>query len=170
MYHGLRPYGRKIGLLAVDGADLDEGEVGVAGRYGLEGESAEASLPVDARGVGRPTGGDGGEAVVFAMDEGGRLAVAAEEVAGVDVDELEDGWVELELQRDRSDVAAVANHDRDLEGAADGLASAGRDDGEVDGRPSDDGTCLVSLSCGWRGDGLGLLVELVRHGAGGIGG
>ena len=56
---------------------------------------------------------------------GGELAVAAEEVAGVDVDELEDGWVELHLKRHGEDVASVAEHDGDLEGAADSLVGAG---------------------------------------------
>ena len=61
--------------------------------------------PVD---VGRARGGDGDEAVAFvAMDEGDGLAVAAEEVAGVDVDELEHRGIELHLQRHGEDVAAV---------------------------------------------------------------
>ena len=49
----------------------------------------------------------------------------AEEVSGIDVDELEDSRVELHLQRHGVDVVAVAEHDGDLEGAADGLVGAG---------------------------------------------
>jgi hypothetical protein len=37
MYHGLRTDGRKIGLLTVDGADFDQGKVGVSSRDGFEG-------------------------------------------------------------------------------------------------------------------------------------
>jgi hypothetical protein len=121
MYHGLRTDGRKIGLLAVESADFDEGEVGVPSRDGLEGEGAEASLPADAGCVGRPRGGDGDQAVVLPVDEGGELAVAAEEVSGIDVDELEDGWIEFQLEGYGEDVAPVAEHDGYLEGAADGL-------------------------------------------------
>src|ERR1700709_440487 len=111
MYHGLRTDGRKIGLLAVESADFDQSEVGVPGRDGLESKGAEASLAVDAACVGRPGGGEGDEAVVFPVNQGGELAVAAEEVSGVDVDELEDSWVELHLKGDGEDVASVAAHD-----------------------------------------------------------
>src|SRR5258708_1551220 len=139
MYHGLGTDGRKIGLLAVDGADFDEGEVGVAGRDGLKGEGAEASLPVDSGGVGRTGGGDGDQAVVFAVDEGGELAVAAEQVAGVDVDELEDGGVELHLEGHGEDVARVVEHEGYLEGAAYGLVGGGRGDGKADRGAGGDG-------------------------------
>src|SRR6266478_187638 len=149
MYHGLRTDGRKIGLLAVESADFDEGEVGVPSRDGLEGEGAEASLPVDAGGVRRTSGGDGDEAVVFPVDQGGELAVAAEEVPGVDVDELKDSWIELHLEGHREDVAPVAEHDGYLEGAADGLVGGGRDDGKADGR-------AAGYGCGGRGLGCWL--------------
>ena len=41
------------------------------------------------------------------MDDGDGLAVAAEQVSGVDVDELQDGRVELQLQRHGVEVAGV---------------------------------------------------------------
>src|SRR6267378_550883 len=73
------------------------------------------------------------EGVVFPVDEGGELAVAAEEVSGVDVDELEDSWVELHLEGHGEDVASVAEHDGYLEGAADGLVGGGRNNAKADG-------------------------------------
>ena len=105
MYHGLGTDGRKIGLRAVVSADFDEGEVGVTGGDGLEGERADASLPVDSGRVGGTFGGDGDETgAVVAVGDGGDLAVAAKEVAGVDVDELEDGGIELHLEGHGEDV------------------------------------------------------------------
>src|ERR1700679_3136224 len=122
MYHSLHTEGRKIGLRAVVGPDFDEREVGVSGGNGFEGQSAEASLPADAGRVGRTFGGDGDQAVaVVAVGDGDDLTVTAEEVSGVHVDELEDGGVELELKRHGEDIATVADHDSDLEGAADAL-------------------------------------------------
>src|ERR1700727_1158654 len=166
MHHGLGTDGRKIGLRAVVSADFDEGEVGVTGGDGLEGESSDASLPVDSCGVGRTFGGYGDESgAVVAMGDGDELAVAREEVAGVDVDELENGWVELHLQRNGEDVVSVAEHDGNLEGAADGLVGAGRGDGEADGRAGRNTRGLgCGLSCGlaggWGRHGPGLLAEL----------
>ena len=45
----------------------------------------------------------------------------AEEVSGVDIDELEDGGVEAELHGDGVEVLRAGEHDGDLEGTADGL-------------------------------------------------
>ena len=69
MYHGLRTDGRKIGLRAVASADFDEGEIGVTGGDGLEGEGAEAACSADSGGVGWTDGRDGDEALVFAVNE-----------------------------------------------------------------------------------------------------
>ena len=99
MHRGLRTDGRKIGLRAVESADFDERErVESPGSDGLEGEGAEAAGSADSGRVGRTDGGDGDEAVVFSVDERDGLAIFAEEVPGVDVDELEERRVELELE------------------------------------------------------------------------
>ena len=111
MHHGLGADGRKIGLGAVASPDLDQCEVGVSGGNGLEGERAEVSLPADTAGVGRPSCGDGDEAIaVVAMDESHRLAIAAEEVACIDVDELKNLGVVLHLQGDGVDVASMVEY------------------------------------------------------------
>jgi hypothetical protein len=133
MYHGLRTDGRKIGLLAIVSAYFDEGKVGVSGSDGFEGEGAEAPLPGDAGAVGRTLGGDGDNTVaVVAVGDGDELVIAAEEFTRVDVDELEDGWVELYLERYGEDVVCIGYHDGDLEGTADALVGAGRNNAEVD--------------------------------------
>ena len=94
------------------------------------------------------------------------------------------------------DVVSVAQHDGDLEGAADGLSwSLARHDGEADGRSTDGWGCwrldggglgCRLRRCGWRwvsGSGVrsgnvvgrwssrcSLLVELLDHCAGGVSG
>ena len=70
----------------------------------------------------------------------------------------------------------VVEHDGYLEGAADGLVGAGRNDGEADGRVR---RATAAGAAAWaaglagggrRSGGLGLLVQLLDHGGGGVGG
>ena len=61
---------------------------------------------------GRAGCGDGDHAVAFvAVDQGDRLAVAAEQAACVDVDQLQNLGIELDLQRHGVDVVRVGEQD-----------------------------------------------------------
>ena len=83
------------------------------GGDGLEGEGADVTLAVDSPGSGGTRGGDGDEAVALvAVDDGDRLPIAPEEVACIDVDELEDLGVELHLQRNGVEVVSVGRRRR----------------------------------------------------------
>ena len=126
-------------------SDLDEVEVGVTGGKSFEGEGSDVSLPGDAGDAGWTGAGDGDETVALvAVDDGDGLTVAAEEVSGVDVDQFKDSGVELHLERDGVDVVSVAEHDGDLESAADGLGDGWRYYGEADGQ---------ACRCGCLGQG-----------------
>jgi hypothetical protein len=108
MHRGLRTYGRKVGLCARTCSYLDESEVGVTCCDGLEGKIGDASLPVDSCDVGRTGGGDGHQTItLITMDDGDGLSVTREQISGVDVNELEDGWVELKLNWYGIEVASI---------------------------------------------------------------
>src|SRR5579871_1748374 len=134
MHHGLRTDGRKIGLGAVTGADLDESEVGVTGCCRLEGEGGDTSLAVDASYVRRTGGGNGDETIaLITMDDRDCLTVTTEQVASVDIDEFEDTGIELDLERYRIDDARSIEHDGNLESTAYGLVSSRSVDGKAYG-------------------------------------
>ena len=155
MHHGLRTGGRKIGLCAVACPNLDERQIGVASGDGLEGKGGYASLSGDPGNVGRTGGGDGDEAVTLVpMDDGDCLAVATEEVSGVNVDELENSGVELELDWHGVDVMSVRERNRDLEGAANGWVRVSWNDREANGRASG-GRWLGRILVWGRGGRLG---------------
>ena len=161
----------EAGLEVVHGADLGEGEPGISGTDGLEGEGGEIALTADTVHAGWARGVERDEAIAFvAVREGYGLAVFREEVAGVYVDELEDGRVELKLEGDGGNAGSVAKHDGDLEGAADSLAGRAGRDGERDGRGASSGPCCGQVRGGCRGRWHGGLAHLLDGSGGGVGG
>src|SRR5215469_6269812 len=175
MYHGLGTDGRNVDLIAVEGSNFDERQVGVTGGDSLEGQGRYPSLPRDSCSVRRPRSSNGDQAVaLIPMDDGDRLSVTPEEVPRVNVDELQDRGIELKLNRHREDVSGVVEVDGDREGAADSLVSGGRNDREAYGRTGWLSRRLVSggrrlVSGYWRSGWSSLLLQLLHCSVGRVG-
>src|SRR5579871_3557658 len=90
--------GREGLLFGIERGWLCDVDVSGPGLLGLEGERADDAGAGDAGDAGRPGGGDLDDArTIVAVDERDGLAILAEQVAGVDVDQREAGWVVLNL-------------------------------------------------------------------------
>src|ERR1035437_10861753 len=98
MDYGLRTDCRQVCLDAVPGANLDQGNVGIACGHGLERENADLALPVDTANAGWSRGRAGNQSIALvAVYQSDGLAIAAEQATGVDIYQLQHLRVELEL-------------------------------------------------------------------------